>query len=282
MRWVIGATTVTLISAGAFVDDASLFFPGAISPAEAACDKVTLALNCLLLESGGKRILVDTGFGDKPGDADGVDFVAGTPRLSEELHRYRSSEEIDVVINTHLHADHCGGNTTAVRGVVRPAFPRAEYWMQRGEWAEACSVGGWQRTLYRPDNVVPLEQAGRVVWMHGDARVTDDVQCMVAHGHTSWHQYVEVNDGQRSLLFLGDVAPTRRHLESPSLRSGVDLDPATSARTRRSICQKAVEQHSIVILTHDATPGWVVRAEGTEQEFRFVPIAASVTTRQLA
>lgn len=133
MRWVIGATTVTLISAGAFVDDASLFFPGAISAAEAACDKVTLALNCLLLESGGKRIQVDTGFGDKPGDADGV-----------------------------------------------------------------------------------------------------------------------------------------------------DLDPATSARTRRSICQKAVEQHSIVILTHDATPGWVVRAEGTEQEFRFVPIAASVTTRQLA
>jgi len=276
MRWVIGATTVTLISAGAFVDDASIFFAAdASSAGTAASGKITLALNCLLLESGGRRVLVDTGFGDKPGDADDVEFVPGARRLCEELRAYGWSEEIDVVINTHLHADHSGGNTTAIPGVVQPAFPKADYWIQRGEWAEAFSVGGWQRALYRPDNFIPLKQAGRVVWLHGNTGVTDEVRCIVAPGHTSWHQYVEVSDGRRSLLFLGDVAPTRLHLERPFLRSGVD--PTTSARTRRGICRKAIEQNSIVVLTHDATPGRIVRTESTEQEFRFVPVAECIS-----
>lgn len=280
MRWVIGATTVTLVSAGAFVDDASIFFGEGETPAGmVASGKITLALNCLLLESGGPRMLVDTGFGDKPGDADDVEFVYGACRLSEELRAYATPEEIDLVINTHLHADHSGGNTVTVGGVAQPAFPRAQYLIQQGEWAEALRLDGWQRTLYRPHNVVPLQQAGRVAWLHGNAEVTDEVRCIVAPGHTSWHQYVQVSDGQQTLLFLGDVAPTRRHLEQPSLRSGVDLDPATSARTRRGICRQAMEQNSIVVLTHEATPGRIVRAESAEQEFHFVPLAECIATR---
>ena len=279
MRWVIGATTVTLISAGAFVDDASIFFATDEAPAgTAAPGKITLALNCLLLESGGRRILVDTGFGDKPGDADDVEFVHGARRLCAELRGYAAPEEIDLVINTHLHADHSGGNTVAVGGVAQPAFPRAEYLIQQGEWAEASRLTGWQRTLYRPDNVVPLQEAGRVAWLHGNTEVTDEVRCIVAPGHTSWHQYVQVSDGQQTLLFLGDVAPTRRHLEKPALRSGVDLDPVASARTRRRICRQAMEQHSIVILTHEAAPGRIVSAESAEEEFHFVPLAKCITT----
>src|SRR5579872_4288315 len=105
MRWVIGATTVTLVSAGAFVDDASIFFAEDEAPAGmVVCGKITLALNCLLLESGGRRILVDTGFGDKPGDTDDVEFVHGARRLCADLRMYGTPEEIDVVINTHLHA----------------------------------------------------------------------------------------------------------------------------------------------------------------------------------
>lgn len=273
MRWVIGATTVTLISAGAFVDDASIFFAGGEAPAGMVnSGKIILALNCLLLESGGRRILVDTGFGGKPGDVDDVEFVHGARRLSAELRAYAAPEEIDMVVNTHLHADHSGGNTVAVGSVAQPAFPRAQYLIQQGEWAEASRLDGWQRTLYRPHNVVPMQEAGRVAWLHGNTDVTAEVRCIIAPGHTSWHQYVEVSDGQQTLLFLGDVAPTRRHLEQPSLRSGVDLDPATSARTRRSICRQAMEQHSIVILTHEATPGRIVRAESAEQEFDFVPL----------
>ena len=270
MQWDIGDTQVTLISAGAFVDEASLLF-GTAYPTQ----KVTLALNCLLIHSGGKLLLVDTGFGNKPGGCEDVEFVAGARNLLQELHDLGvAAEEIEVVINTHLHSDHCGGNTIALQGALVPAFVNAEYWIQQGELTEGLSVEGWQRTLYRPDNFVPLESRDRIRWLQGDTQVTPEVRCLVAPGHTSWHQCVEVNSSGQSLLFLGDLAPTHYHLERPSLRSEVDLQPQVSTRSRRRFCQKAVTEESIVILSHEPGAGRLVRGGNQEEEFSFVPFTA--------
>ena len=270
MQWSVGDTQVMLISAGAFVDEASLLL-GTGYPAQ----RITLALNCLLIHSGGKLLLVDTGFGNKPGSCDDVEFVAGARNLLQELHDLGvAAEAVDVVINTHLHSDHCGGNTIALQGALMPAFVNAEYWIQQGEWEEARSVEGWQRTLYQPDNFVPLESRDRIRWLRGDTQVTPEVRCLVAPGHTSWHQCVEVNSSGRSLLFLGDLAPTHYHLERPSLRSEVDLQPQVSTRSRRRFCQKAVTEESIVILSHEPGAGRLVHSDSQEEEYSFVPITA--------
>jgi glyoxylase-like metal-dependent hydrolase (beta-lactamase superfamily II) len=277
MQWIIGASTVTLLDVGAFTDDAALFFPdGENGPGFTRPETITLALNCLLIEAGDKRILVDTGFGTKPGTCDDVAFVPDAQGLLAGLRPHAQPEEIDIVVNTHLHSDHSGGNTSLVGDSVQPTFPRARYWLQRGEWAEAHRISGWQRTLYRADAVVPLEEAGQVHWLSGAAQLTAEARCVVAPGHTTWHQYIEVDDGHASLLFLGDVAPTRFHLERPSLHSLVDLDPATSTNTRRAICQKAIARNSVVLLTHEPAPGRIVTVDRTEQEFRFVPLTERV------
>jgi len=279
MEWVIGGTTVKLISAGTFLDDASMFFPReAVATGYRPPDQLTLALNCLLIQSGSKRILVDTGFGDKPGDVDDVQFSTDSRRLVEELRALGGPQSIDVVINTHLHADHCGGNTKLMDGTVQPTYPRAEYWAQRAEWREGLRLTDWRRALYRSENVEPVERAGHMRWLNGSTQVTAEVRCVIAPGHTSRHQYVEVSDGQRSLLFLGDVAPTWHHMEQPWLPSNVDLDPNVSAHTRRDLCGKAIAESSLVILTHEACPGCILTSECTEQEFRFVPVAKHIIT----
>ena len=270
MQWSIGETQVTLISAGAFVDDASLLF-GTAYPAQ----RITLALNCLLIHSSGKLLLVDTGFGNKPGSCDDVEFVAGARNLLQELQDLGvAAGEIDVVINTHLHNDHCGGNTIALQDALVPAFVNAEYWIQQGEWTEGLSLEGWQRALYRPGNVVPLESRDQIRWLQGDTQVTPEVRCLVAPGHTSWHQCVEVIGSGGSLLFLGDLAPTRYHLERPSLCSEVDLQPQVSTWSRRRFCQKAVTGESIVILSHEPGAGRLVHDGNPGEEFSFVPFTA--------
>lgn len=273
MQWSIGDTQVMLISAGAFVDDAALFFTGDAYPNKRP-RRITLALNCLLIYSGSKRLLIDTGFGNKPGCCDNVEFVSGARQLVQELQaRGVEPGEIDVVINTHLHADHSGGNTIVSAGGLEPAFVHAEYWIQQGEWEEALSIESWQRALYRPDDFAPLQSSGRVRWLHGDTQVTPEVRCLVVPGHTSWHQCIEVSSAGRSLLFLGDLAPTRHHLEHPSLFSAVDLDPPLSVSSRRRFCQKAVAEQSIVILAHEPAAGYLMPGSDQGEEFCFVPIA---------
>jgi glyoxylase-like metal-dependent hydrolase (beta-lactamase superfamily II) len=267
MQWNIGETLVTLISAGAFVDEASMFFGSAY-----ASQKITLALNCLLIHSSGKLLLVDTGFGNKPGSCDDVEFVPGASDLFQELQNLGIAPgDIDVVINTHLHADHCGGNTIAVQDALRPAFVNAEYWIQQGEWTEALGLKGWQRTLYRTENFVVLEARHTIRWLHGDTQVTPEVRCLIAPGHTSWHQCVEVSSSGQSLVFLGDLAPTHYHLERPTLRSEVDLLSEVSTQSRRRFCQQAVTKKSIVILSHEPDAGRLVNDINQEEEFRFEP-----------
>jgi glyoxylase-like metal-dependent hydrolase (beta-lactamase superfamily II) len=145
-------------------------------------NRIPIALNCLLVVSEGKRILVDTGFGDKLSPKERQIYsIAGENRLVGDLrHLGFAPEDIDIVINTHLHSDHCGGNTILKEGEVVPTFPCAEYWIQRLEWADARYANERTRATYLAENFVPLDltrasssnQAGRrlstwVTWPPG-------------------------------------------------------------------------------------------------------------------
>jgi glyoxylase-like metal-dependent hydrolase (beta-lactamase superfamily II) len=132
-----------------------------VSPPDAR-NRILMAMNSLLIRAAGKWILVETGAGDK-WDAKRTDIYAfeSAPRLPEKLVTHSvPPEQIDIVINTHLHFDHCGWNTRIVSGEAIPLFPNARYVVQRGELAHAKSPTDRDRASYFPENFMPMEKSG--------------------------------------------------------------------------------------------------------------------------
>jgi glyoxylase-like metal-dependent hydrolase (beta-lactamase superfamily II) len=161
--------------------------------------RVPMALNCLLIRSDGKTILVDTGLGtkltDKERDWYGLDSRGGLPHQLDQLGV--APQDVDIVINTHLHSDHCGGNTVfEMQGRPRPSFPRAEYWVQQLEWADARHPNERTSRTYLPQNLLPLEESGQLRLLNGETRVTDQVRCILTPGHTPAHQSVDPRSGR--------------------------------------------------------------------------------------
>ena len=215
-------------------------------------NRIPMRSDSLLIESAGKRILVDTGYGEKLTPAD-------IERLSLQGRRLRESladiglfpEDIDIVINTHLHADHCGGNTVYADGRVVPAFPRAEYWVQRLEMADARYPNERTRNTYFAENFVPLEENGRLRLLFGDTRVTPEVLCIATPGHTRGHQSVYIESAGQKALFLGDVATLAIGMERLAWVTAYDIDPMQNIETKRRLGRWAIEEHILLIFMHD-------------------------------
>jgi glyoxylase-like metal-dependent hydrolase (beta-lactamase superfamily II) len=217
-------------------------------------NRVPMALNCLLIESKGKRILVDTGFGDKLSSKERqIWSIAGENRLVGDLRRLGfAPEDIDIVINTHLHSDHCGGNTVWRDGEAVPTFPRAEYWIQRLEWADARYPNERTRATYLAENFVPLEERGQLCLLCGDTRVTSEVRCVVTRGHTRAHQSVVIESGGETAIYLGDLASWTILMERLAWISAFDTEPLETIETKRRIRDWALEKGALLIFEHDS------------------------------
>jgi len=197
----LGALEVHLVSDGMVWADAGGLFglvPRAlysriVQPDEQ--NRLPMALTCLLLRSGGKTIVVDTGLGDKLTDKEKEVWNLQRPEgsLLEGLARLGCApEDVDLVLNTHLHWDHCGGNTRGQPEAARPVFPRAEYLTQRLEYADAIAPNERTRATYLAGNFAPLVETGQMRLMDGDARLTDEVRAVVTRGHTRAHMSVRL------------------------------------------------------------------------------------------
>ena len=145
-----------------------------------AQNRVPMALRCLLIRTPSATILVDTGMGDKvtPEIAEQQGFALERPNgwLVDDLARHGvAPEEVDLVVLTHLHADHCGGSTRWLDGRLVPTFPRAEYWVQQREWDDAHHPNERTRATYYSVNFDPLEATGQLCLLRGNAPVTQGV-----------------------------------------------------------------------------------------------------------
>lgn len=214
-------------------------------------NRVPTALNSLLIVSEGKRILVDTGLGDKL-DARGEAHFgrSGGPTLLVELERLGfAPADIDIVINTHLHGDHCGWNTRREGERVVATFPNAEYWIQRLEWADAAFPNERTRGTYFAENFVPLGDKVRL--LDGDTRVTGEVKCIITRGHTRTHQSVLIESGGRKALFIGDIAARTVYMERLAWIPAFDVEPLETLETKRRLRDWAVEEQMLLIFQHD-------------------------------
>ncbi len=252
----IGSVEVFIVSDGVMhVDGGGVFglVPRAVwervePPDE--LNRVACPLNCLLLISEGKRILVDTGLGEKLtakqeanyGREDGSLLLANLGRAGFQ------PEHIDLVINTHLHADHCGGNTCRFGDGIVDTFPNAEYWIQRQEWADAQYPNERTRAAYLAENLRPPE---RVCLLDGDTRVTGEIRCIVTRGHTRSHQSVLIESRGEKALYVGDMAGRAVYLEKLAWIPAYDLEPLETLETKRRIRDWAVEENAWLIFEHD-------------------------------
>jgi len=216
-------------------------------------NRIPMALNCLLIIADGQRILVDTGYGDKlsPKERD-IFRIQGEKRLVGSLARLGlAPTDIDIVINTHLHADHCGGNTVWQDGQAVPTFPNAEYWIQRLEWADALYPNERTQATYLAPNFAPLQASGQLRLLHGDTRVNFAVRCQVTRGHTRAHQSVIIEAGGQTVIFLGDVASKVVNLERLAWVTAFDVEPLENIETKRSLQRWALEKDPLLIFEHD-------------------------------
>ncbi|MBZ5502578.1 MAG: MBL fold metallo-hydrolase [Acidobacteriia bacterium] len=232
-----------------------------------ARNRITLAMNCLLIRAGGKRILVDTGAGDKLNaklcDIHGLDgHFLGDGLQSRGVR----PEDIDIVVNTHLHFDHCGGNTRIEKDKVVPAFPNARYLIQRGEFEHAVEPCERDRASYFPDNYAPLETAGVLSFLDGDHAIAPGVEAVRVPGHNADMQCIKLTGGGQTAFFFADLVPTTAHLPLPWIM-GYDLYPMTTLENKKRWIPEAVREGWLALFAHDArVPAAYVRERGNQWE----------------
>ena len=277
-RLVLGDFAITLVRAGFYWWDGGAIFgvvPKTLwgkkfEPDEA--NRIRLGLNCYVIQTGDQAILVETGAGDKPDltARERMKLPAAGPELPQVLAAQGvDPEKIDIVINTPLHFDHCGGNTILANGGGKPAFPRARYFTRRGEWEHAHERHVRDRVSYIDANYDPLVECGRMQLVDGDHEVAPGVWMKLAPGHNRDMMVVTARSAGRTFCFFSDLIPTGAHV-TPSWIAAFDLFPLEAIDNKIRWMSEAARGNWVCAFGHDADIAFA-RIEKTGQAFSAVP-----------
>jgi glyoxylase-like metal-dependent hydrolase (beta-lactamase superfamily II) len=218
-----------------------------------ARNRIELALRCMLVIDGKRKVLVDDGIGElwdpKQRDIYAIDHSRFD--LDRELQRAGCSrEEITDVVLTHLHFDHCGGTTRRTDGQLGLTFPRATYHLQRRNWTWAHHPSERDAGSFRPETFDCLERSGRLHLLEGQTELYPGLHLFTSEGHTVGLQLVRVDDGEQSLVYCGDIIPTSSHLRT-SWGMAYDLYPLTVIEEKKMILAQALEDRWTLFFEHD-------------------------------
>lgn len=217
-------------------------------------NRIVLAMNCLLIRAAGKTILVETGAGDK-WDAKRRDIYAfeGSPRLPEQLAQHGVKlQDVDIVINTHLHFDHCGWDTKVTGDKVRPTFPNAKYIVQKKDFEHATNPTERDRASFMLENYVPVADAKQWELLDGEKQIVPGVTVIPAPGHTDAMQCVKLEGGGKTAIFLADLVPTTAHLPLPWIM-GFDLYPLTTLENKKRMLPQIENNGWLALFAHDTS-----------------------------
>ncbi len=285
--WRIGEFTLHLFNdASAWVDPGGMFglVPRALWSRHYAVDERQLlgtANHNLLIRAGRQNILVDTGFGN---------CLSPSQRKRRSITQFDGTHrglaalgiapfDIDIVVNTHLHDDHCTGNFRLDEsGERQPAFPKARYLVQRREFEEACAPNERTRATYLPENYLPLYLSGQLQLLDGEREIAPGINALVTPGHTSAHMSLRISSGGAHAAFICDLASLSIHFERLAWMSAYDVEPLVTLETKRLWQPWALETGALLIFPHDAkTPaGRLTQSESGRP--RIVPVDFPLTT----
>ncbi len=281
-RYALGGLEFAVLSDGTYMYDAGAVFGivprvmwERVVPPLDAMHRLTLGLNCLLIRSEGRLVLVETGVGGKPHDRDAASPAEdGTLMTALDALGVAPGDVTDVV-NTHLHADHCGWNTSGTGSEgdpVRPTFPNATYHVATQEWDDANHPNERTRATYLERNLAPI--ADHVRLLDGDGAetpITSEVRFLAAPGHTHGHGVVVLRGSGGATgewaLFTGDLAQHPVQLERTPWVSGLDVLPLVSMETKKVLMDRCIDEQALVIVAHGPYPG-VARMIRTDRGFR--------------
>jgi glyoxylase-like metal-dependent hydrolase (beta-lactamase superfamily II) len=260
-RLTLGDLELTILSDGNYFLDGGAFF-GVIpkvmwskrmQPDE--MNRLSCGLNSVLVRGAKKTVLIETGIGNKLGERMKKIYVPEEKLLNSLNAVGVAPEEIDVVINTHLHFDHCGWNTVYRNGRAVPTFPNAKYYVQRGEWEYAQRASERDRISYIGDNYNPLVESGQMELIDGARELLPGISVEVYPGHTQHLQAVNLESNGNHACYISDLIPTTAHLDI-AWGMAFDLFPLDTIASKKKFYARSVPEDWLVIFTHDPKMPW--------------------------
>lgn len=237
-------------------------------------NRIRMGTNCLLVARGNDLLLLDTGIGDKhtPAFLDNYGLEPGAVRLPEAIRRAGYAlEDVTHVVLSHLHFDHCGWNTRRDGDRVVPTFPKARYWLQRGEVEHARHPNERDRASYFPVNWEPLFEAGVVELFGEEAEPLPGVKAVRTPGHNADMCIVLIDGGHGAkAVFWADLVPTAAHVPYPWIMS-YDLYPLTTLENKKRWLPRAAEEGWLCVFEHDPEVPLGRLEEVKPGRFRAVP-----------
>ena len=265
----LGRWTTHLIQAGGMQLDGGAMFgvvPKTLWSRKITPDdknRIPMCMRVLLIEHESGLILVDTGSGSKD-DAKfqglyGIDNTVegGITSLEAGIRAAgHAPDDVTLVINTHLHFDHAGGNTRRdAEGQVLPTFRNASYIVQAGEYEWATHTNERTSASYFAPNFAPVKAAGQLHLVDGDVEIVRGISARKTPGHVPHHQSLLIDGGSEQALFLGDVMPTVNHVPLPWIM-GYDVEPLRTLESKRALLRDAADGKWLLIFEHDAFHAW--------------------------
>ena len=225
-----------------------------VAPPDEA-NRVRLSANCLFIEAGRERILIETGIGDKwterQAEMYGVERKRPLAASVEAVTGYRA-DEITIVVNTHLHFDHAGGNTVrAADGRIVPTFPNARYLVSRAEFEHANAPHERDRASYLAENWQPLAESGQLELQPADYEVVPGLRMETIAGHSRTMQCIRLVRGGQTLFGFADLVPTRAHVPLAWIM-GYDLYPVETLEAKKRLLPQAAREGWLCLFYHDA------------------------------
>jgi len=284
-RLTLGDFELSVFSDGTYPLDGGAFFgviPKVMWSKKVAADErnyVTAGLNSLLIRTGKQMVLVETGMGNKLSDRM-KKFYAQPAKLLENLSAAGvAPEDIDIVINSHLHFDHCGWNTVRDKnGKIVPTFPRAKYFAPEGEWQYARKPSDRDSISYIPENYDPLVASGQMRLLKGGEEIVPGISVKTFRGHTASMQGIIVRGSQNphpvpaktagtrvghpldssyvpTACYISDLMPTTTHIDL-TWGMGFDLYPLDTIESKREYYARALPEQWLTVFTHDPKVPW--------------------------
>jgi len=221
-------------------------------------NRIKLSTRHLILVSDSKKIIIDTGMGNKWSNKLKEIYAVDESRSMEKAlgEIELKPEDITDVILTHLHFDHTGGSTKYEGEKLIPAFPNAKYHVQKQNFDWASNPSDRDKGSYLHENFLPLAEEGILNFTNGNEKFDDEIEFIVINGHTFGQQMVKIFDSSNTVLFVGDLLPCTSHIPLPYIM-GYDLQPLVTLKEKKKILPKAAEESWKLFFEHDPETAFV-------------------------